>query len=121
MAGRSGMRTYPRHAPRDGRGVRIDDASGFLRPADKAIYDVRQGVVAPEFADITPGFGTRHPQDQRRLPPADDPKPVAHPRTEGNPSALSPRDMGYTDADVARSIRLGVPLLSLTPSGISNP
>lgn len=113
---RSGMRTYPAHAPKDGRGIRIDDATGFTRAADDVMWDRRQGLTSPTTADVTPGFGTFHPQDVRRTPPADDPKPIRQPRNEGNPSALSPRDMGYTDADVKRSIQQGVPLLSLVPS-----
>lgn len=119
MGGRSGMRTYPGHAPRDGRGVRIDDASGFLRPADDYVRDVRQGLAAREHADLTAGFGTYHPQDLRRTPPTNDPKAIPRPRVEQNPLALSPRDMGYTDADVRKSIELNVPLLSLTPSGVA--
>jgi len=116
MAGRRGMRTYPSQAPRDGRGIRIDDATGFTRPADDYVSDRRQGLTSIETADITPGFGTFHPQDVRRTPPADDPKPVPHPRSEGNPQALSPADLGYTDADVRKALRLGVPLMSLPPS-----
>lgn len=117
MSGRSGMRAFPAKARNDGRGVRIDDATGFLRPAQDVVSDRRQGLTSRSTADLTPGFGTFHPQDLRRTPPADDPKPIAHPRTDANPLALSPRDMGYTDADVARSVRLGVPLRSLTPGG----
>lgn len=113
---RSGMRTYPARAPRDGRGIRIDDATGFVRAADDVVSDRRQGLTSADTADITPGFGTFHPQDVRRTPPYNDPKPIPRPRSEGNPDALSPRDMGYTDADVRKSIQLGVPLLSLTPS-----
>ena len=116
MGGRRGMRTYPSRAPRDGRGIRIDDATGFTRASDDYVSDRRQGLTSPATADMTPGFGTFHPQDVRRPPPVNDPKPVLHPRTEANPQALSPADLGYTDADVRTAVRLGVPLLSLAPS-----
>ncbi len=116
MAGRRGAKTYPSRAPRDGRGIRIDDATGFVRDAGDFVRDRRQGLTSADTADTTPGFGTFHPQDVRRTPPADDPKPIYQPRSEGNPQALSPADMGYTDADVRKSIEMGVPLMSLTPS-----
>lgn len=121
MAGRSGMRTYPAKAPRDGRGIRIDDATGFVRASDDVLFDRRQGLTSPDTADITPGFGTFHPQDVRRTPPSNDPRPIPQPRTEGNPQALSPADLGYTDADVREAIRRGVPLLSLAPSKAVTP
>lgn len=118
MGGKSGMRTYPRHAPRDGRGIRIDDATGFVRAAEDVVMDRRQGLTSPRTADLTPGFGTFHPQDVRRTSPTNDPKAIARPRAEGNPQALSAADMGYTDADVREAIRRGVPLLSLPPSKV---
>lgn len=107
---RRGMRTYPPHGPRNGEGARIDDASGFLRRAGDVVADKRQGLTSRGTADLTPGFGTFHPQDVRRTPVVSDPKGITKPRTEGNPTALSPKDLGYTDADVRESIRTGIPL-----------
>jgi len=106
---RSGMRTYPSRGPRDGRGARIDDASGFLRPADDAIKDVRQGLVSRDHADLTPGFGTHHPQDRKMLPPKSDPKPIRNARPD-TPGAVSAADLGYTDAEVRAAVRAGIPL-----------
>lgn len=62
-----------------GRGVRTCDASGFLRPAQRIMEDVRQGDVAREFADTTSGFGTEHPLDNYDPGPMDDPTPIARP------------------------------------------
>jgi hypothetical protein len=103
------MRCYPTHGPKKGRGARIDDASGFLRPADDVVMDVRQGMVSQEKADITPGFGTHHPQDLKQLTDLSDPTPIETPRPD-TPGAISARDLGYTDAEVERALRLGVPL-----------
>lgn len=108
---RRGMRTYPSHGPKDGRGARIDDASGFLRRADDFVRDVRQGLASRDHADITPGFGTRHPQDVKHIEAKQDPKPIEQARTEGNPAYLSPRDLGYTDAEVRAMIQAGKPLI----------
>jgi len=105
------MRTYPGHLPRDGRGIKHCDASGFARPADHIVDDVRQGRVSKEFADVTPGFGTYHPQDRKNLGLLDDPQGIDEPRPDnGSNQALSAADLGYTDAEVEQSIRLGVPL-----------
>ena len=107
---RSGMRTYPAHGPRCGRGARIDDASGFLRPAHDVVRDVRQGLVSRDTADLTPGFGTMHPQDARRPPSTDDPRSIRDARPDDNTMALSARDLGYTDAEVRAAVRAGLPL-----------
>jgi hypothetical protein len=103
------MRCYPPRGPRKGLGARIDDASGFLRAADDVVEDVRQGLVSKEKADITPGFGTYHPQDVKQLTDLTDPTPIDMPRPD-TPGAISARDLGYSDAEVEASIRLGVPL-----------
>ncbi len=108
------LRCYPRHGPRNGKGARIDDASGFLRPADDVVEDVRQGLVSRDFADITPGFGTYHPQDLKRLGRLDDPSPID--RARPAQQEITAREMGYSDADVERSIRLGIPLRLLGQS-----
>lgn len=105
-----GMKAYPVTGPRDGRGARIDDASGFLRPAADFVRDRRQGLAAKEFADLTPGFGTNHPQDVKVILPKQDPEPINQARTEQNPMFLSAKDLGYTDADVLASIRENRPL-----------
>lgn len=107
---RRGLRTYPAGGPKDGRGGRIDDASGFLRPAKDVVVDRRQGLASKDFADLTPGFGTFHPQDVRRPPPASDPLPIFKARTDPNPGFLGPRELGYTDAEVREAIRQNRPL-----------
>lgn len=77
MAGRVMLRGCgPRHLKASGKGWRQDDATGFVRRADDFIHDVRQGNVAREFADISPGFGTNHPQDFKDLGVLDDPSPI---------------------------------------------
>lgn len=110
MGGKSGMKTYPSHGPRNGRGARICDASGFLRPARDVVRDARQGLTSKDFADLTPGFGTLHPQDARRPPPTDDPRGIQAARPEGNDAFLGPKDLGFSDADVRAAIRAGRPL-----------
>jgi hypothetical protein len=89
-----------------GRGWRQDSASGFIRYADDVIDDVRQGGVAPEFADITPGFGTHHPQDVKRLGNLSDPSPIrdADPEDRAN---LSVQDMNISDQEIKLSIQEG--------------
>lgn len=109
--GKRGMRTYPAAGPKDGRGSRIDDASGFLRPAADVVQDRRQGLATREHADLTPGFGTFHPQDVKRPPPVMDPKPITMARTDPNPNFLGPRELGYTDAEVREAIRQNRPLI----------
>lgn len=107
MAGKTGFRAYPRHLPRpDGRGIVQCDASGFLRKPERIVHDVRQGDVAEEFADFTPGFGTNHPQDVVQLPPLDDPQPVE--KTSPQSRIVSKADRGYTsDVELEKLIREG--------------
>lgn len=88
------------------RGIVRCDASGFVRNRDDMMSDVRQGRVAKEFADITPGFGTKHPQDVVQLGSLDDPKPIP----EGNridKQNLSKSDLNISDAEILASIREG--------------
>ena len=113
MGGKSGAKTFPGRARNNGRGARVCQASGFVRPAQDVTKDVRQGWVAREFADVTPGFGTAHPQDRRRETPKSDPSPVNRPGIDPNPGALSAKDLGFTDADVREALRLGIPLEEL--------
>jgi hypothetical protein len=109
MGGKSGFRSYPRHLgkPRM-RGLMVCDASGFVRHVDEAVEDVRQGTVAREFADITPGFGTHHPQDVVQLGVLDDPTPSEQgDHIEWEPK--SKQDLGISDAEILASIREGRP------------
>jgi hypothetical protein len=90
------------------RGLMECRASGFLRHVDDGVDDVRQGKVAREFADITPGFGTHHPQDVVQLGVLDDPSAAI----EGDsidPLPKSKQDLGLTDAEILASIREGRP------------
>lgn len=107
---RSGFRSFPANGPKDGRGARICDASGFLRASDDRVRDRRQGIVSRDHADITPGFGTFHPQDVRRTPLTSDPAPIRDARPDDTGLAMSARDMGYSDAEVEASIRNNQPL-----------
>ena len=115
MSGKSGATTFPGRARNGGRGARVCQASGFVRRAQDVVLDVRQGWVSKEFADLTPGFGTAHPQDRKRETPKSDPTPIPRPNMDPNPGSLSARDMGYTDAQVREAIRRGVPLSTLQP------
>lgn len=109
MAGKSGFRAYPRHLGKPkGRGLFVCDASGFVRHTDDAVDDVRQGQVAREFADITPGFGTRHPKDVEQLGVLDDPVPAEDGRTLDTRN-FTKQDLGISDAEIRASIREGRP------------
>lgn len=111
MAGRSirGM-CIPRkmrEAPR-GTGVVECSASGFLAKPDEIVDDVRQGPTAEKYADLTPGFGTYHPQDVKSLPDLSDPTPIP----EGRPPTkthFTKQEMGMTDREIELSIREGRP------------
>lgn len=96
----------PKHLKATGRGWREDDASGFVRAADDYVEDVRQGDVDPKLADITPGFGTNHPQDRKDLGVLDDPSPIPNASTVTK-TPLSLQDMNISDEEVALSIREG--------------
>jgi hypothetical protein len=98
--------TYPRHLKRTGRGYKQCQASGFLRPTGQLTDDVRQGLVAKEFADITPGFGTWHPQDKLQLGVLDDPTPIPNARPQQTPE-LSKQDLLMSDQEIEASIREG--------------
>ena len=100
---------YPRHLPKPtGKGNKECNASGFIRPRGKIVDDIRQGPVAKEFADITKGFGTSHPQDRVALGTLDDPSPVYHARPKDNKN-LSKQDLLISDQEVELSIREGRP------------
>ena len=98
----------PKRVRATGKGWRECAASGFVREADDVVEDVRQGLVAREFADITPGFGTYHPQDVRQDGPYDDPSPIelAQPISR---YPISKADLNISDAEVERSVREGGP------------
>ena len=109
MAGKKGVRgTYPRHLRRKGKGVVECEASGFLRQVGDTRHDLRQGQVAKEFADETPGFGTYHPQDVVSLGTLDDPKAIPHARPKDEQN-LSKQDLRISDQEVELSIREGRP------------
>jgi len=103
----AGRKSYPRHLGKPtGRGLVECQASGFVRPAGTLVGDVRQGQVSPEFADTTPGFGTRHPQDVVQLGPLDDPRPIDGP-TIREPQFLAAH--GISDAEMLLALREGRP------------
>ena len=108
MAGRRGFRAYPKHlGPPKGRGLVECSASGFVTHRTDLMDDVRQGRTKRRFADTTPGFGTRHPQDVVQLGALDDPK--GNNGRVPDPQNLSRQDLGLTDADILESIRTGQP------------
>jgi hypothetical protein len=109
MAGKRGFRSYPRHLGQPkGKGIKECEATGFLRPIGQQVSDVRQGLVAKEFADITRGFGTRHPQDVVKLGVLDDPSPIDNARPK-NDQNLSKQDLAMSDQEIEASIREGRP------------
>lgn len=109
MGGKRGFKAYPRHLPKPtGKGIKRCEASGFLRPVGQQIQDVRQGEVAREFADITAGFGTNHPQDRVQLGELSDPSPIYQARP-ANDQNLSKEDLMISDQEVELSIREGRP------------
>lgn len=109
MPGRKSLKTYPKHLSMRGVGVKQCQASGFLRMATGPhVNDIRQGNVAREFADLTPGFGTYHPQDVRQLGDLDDPKPIPEARPQDELS-LSKQDLMMSDHEIRLSIIEGRP------------
>ncbi len=107
MAGRKGIRgTRPRRLPVTGKGWVECEASGFLRVVGDLVHDVKQGRVRKRVADITPGFGTYHPQDLKALGPLDDPKSI-HPASPKDTSNYSKQDLGISDQEIEASIREG--------------
>lgn len=95
----------PKHLRATGKGWREDNASGFVRYADDVVDDVRQGPVSKDFADITPGFGTYHPQDIKVIDVLDDPSPIRNARPLTEP--MSKADLNISDQEIALSIREG--------------
>lgn len=71
------FRSYPRHLkPAKGKGYTQCERTGFLRHPDDIIEEWNGARVAIEEADITPGFGTRHPQDVWNADAGGDPTPT---------------------------------------------
>lgn len=97
----------PKHLKATGKGWREDNATGFVRPAHDVVDDVRQGPVSKDFADITPGFGTYHPQDIKNVGILDDPKPIEKSQPISEPVTL--KELKISDQEVLLSIREGRP------------
>lgn len=109
MAGKTGGKCYPRHLRRRGVGIKECDASGFLRHADHPfVEDVRQGGVIKEYADLTPGFGTRHPKDVEQIGKTADPTPI-YGMSPPDTTNASKSDLLISDAEVLLSIQEGRP------------
>ena len=64
-------------------------------------------MVLSQYADITPGFGTWHPQDKVALGTLDDPKPIDK-GNSGSP-ALSASDMSISDQERRAALIEGRP------------
>ena len=107
MAGRivRGM-CMPRQvkSSRGRRGWAESDASGAVFYADEMVDDVRQGRVHKSEADVTPGFGTWHPQDVKQIPPYADPSPIpgARPISKGSTTLA---DLDISDQEMERATR----------------
>jgi hypothetical protein len=98
------FRSYPsRLGKPDGRGYVVCDRSGFLRKPSETIEEDTGARVAREFADLTPGFGTRHPQDVNQAEIGGDPTPIENARPGGPP--LTKRDLNISDAEILAAIR----------------
>jgi hypothetical protein len=80
------------------------DRSGFLRPANQVITEFNGATVSVEFADITPGFGTRHPQDVYQATVGGDPTPAVNVAGVDEMN-LSKQDQGISDREIKRAIR----------------
>ena len=89
----------------EGKGWRQCQASGFIREAHDFVRDVRQGDVAPEFADLTPGFGTYHPQDKISLGNLDDPRPIREAKPYDTEKSV--QDLNISDQEIKLSIQEG--------------
>jgi len=95
-----------------GKGWVESEASGRIFHASEMVDDVRQGRVHRTEADFTPGFGTAHPQDERRLGHLDDPKAVPNARPQKNDYPfISYQDLCVSDEEREESIRNGTPLV----------
>lgn len=106
MAGKSGFRSYPKRLGKpDGKGLIQCDRSGFLRKPSETMSEYTGSAVAREFADITPGFGTRHPQDVNQAETGGDPSPIPNANPIEEP--VYREDIRLTDAEWEQMIREG--------------
>jgi len=96
-------RTYPSHLRVDGRGYLQCARSGQLRKPKDMIRNHDGQMIAREFADITPGFGTLHPQDRNQAYTGGDPTTVEN--ATGVTEELTKEDMSISDAEIEASIR----------------
>lgn len=91
---------------RRGKGWREDAATGMVRYAEDYVDDHRQGRTSQKTADITPGFGTYHPQDVKNLGSLDDPQSIRNARPQGRQD-LSAADLQISDGEIKLSIQQG--------------
>ena len=98
------FRSYPRRLlPMEGEGYVQCQRSGFLFHPQDMMDDFRGGRVAKKYADITPGFGTQHPQDVYAAELGGDPTSVEG--ATGINEPLSKQDLAISDAEILASIR----------------
>lgn len=97
------FRSFPKHLSARGRGVITCARSGFLRHPDDVV-DHHGMKIAHDKADLTPGFGTDHPQDYAQPEIGGDPSPVPH---GGLDVARTKSDLCISDAEILASIREG--------------
>jgi len=96
-------RTYPKHLPVDGRGYMQCARSGMLRKPCDMIRDDDGLMVAKDYADFTPGFGTEHPQDRNQAVTGGDPSPIDD--ATGVASPLDKDELQISDDEIRAAIR----------------
>jgi hypothetical protein len=98
------FRSFPRHLkPLKGEGYVQCQRSGFLRHPSDMMEDYRGGTVAKEYADVTTGFGTKHPRDVFSPDLGGDPRPT--PIQTGINEPYTKEDLLISDQEIEASIR----------------
>jgi len=96
-------RTFPKHIRSDGQGYMQCARSGMLRKPSDMIKNDDGLMIAKDYADITPGFGTSHPQDSPAPEIGSDPTPVSD--ATGVTAALTKEDLQISDQEIEASLR----------------
>jgi hypothetical protein len=87
-----------------GKGIAVCDRSGFVRRVGATLRAYTGSRVARDFADITPGFGTRHPQDVNQAEVGGDPTPIPDARPiDRDPK--SKQQLCISDREIEAAIR----------------
>lgn len=98
------FKSYPGHLGKpEGKGYITCAMSGFLRKPSEVMETYKGTIVADDKADITPRFGTRHPQDVNQAEVGSDPNPI-HPQSTADTTERSKQDLGISDAEILAAI-----------------